>query len=263
MDEVSNTYLDLTHDMFEKFCSVYLTQCINAYNYLPEKSNNKQVLRFFDLSTAQQAILAAPYACILYIHYINRFHSELSNIEKFKLLVNTLISEIDLLDCPSCLIAAHCFRTGVNTPKKIKTLKDNFLKKSSKGHIIIKNSLNAARDIINYRTIAYIEYSSKNNTNISMRPLEAWFLTEDNGLKILSEFIIYDATYEGHVQTVFPDELLRDEIFAHNYAYFISKSLTRSAFKNVQENINLQHSSSKKITSCKKFIYKLEEMFIN
>lgn len=263
LDEVSLSYAEITHSMFEDFCKIYFPGLKNAYNSLPFSLHTKHILRFFDLNSNQQSVLASSYACMLYIHYVLCFKQGISNVKKFEYYIDTLLEELDLLDFVSCLVAVFCFREGKHTPKTIKELKDNFLKKHSKGHMVIKNSLNAARDIINYRSIAYLEIRSQRGLTQGSKPLDAWLLTADKGVKILSELIAYNGLREGELQANPSSEILYDDVVMHNYSYLISNAMIRSASRPTLNSEAKEIIARQKVIKLKKFICRLEESFLS
>jgi len=262
LEEVAPHFALPIYRSFEKFCSMYSLNFSDAYNAIPLMPNKRDILRFFDLSSGQQNILATSYASLLYVHYIHTFFPRFSNQEKFKLYGDHIASSINRFDALGYAIAMLYFTDASNAIAKIKR---NFIKQPENKQKVLKNSLNAAWDISFYRCIAYSEVLSKVQQDFSLRPMECWCLTFDAGIAALSELIFYDeeSTLKGmdSASIALDSEILKyNDDLAHNFELFNYRNHVRRALHQVKDLLGEEHTYGS-LATIKKFINKTEESF--
>lgn len=255
LDEVKHDLLLPTIEQFENFC-VQLGVS-NAYDWIPYdyNKNKKIVSSFFDLHSDQKIGLMTIYNSILNIHYICQKYEDETDQNKFRLYVDSMLANTDVLDALGCTIASYCFVRDCKADL-LKKIKENFLKLRDKRPVILK-SLNAARDVQFIRTLAFREYYSYID---GKTPMDCWCMTADQGLKAFSDFIFYVKLnlLDGCVCIETPDELSMSEDWNNNFSY-----LTEKANQRILLNLAPSSESDReaKIAKVEKSIDRLERYF--
>lgn len=246
LQEIHSDFRTPTRNAFDNFCDQYLGS-VDASDCTRTKLSKKSAPKFPDWDELDKRTLSTLYFSILLMHYIKKEHSEESGCSQFKHFYNTLLSELNIIEGLGGMIAALYFTKDVQADQ-LKKIKNNFLKKSARGEVILKNARNAASDGRFLRCASFLEFNSH-------KTKDYWILTADKGLAALAEIMTY--TNQGETCIKFPDYLNKSKDFSLNINYKLAVQATRLFFNKVNKS-----PSNETLSRAKKSIEKLENYFL-
>jgi len=183
--------LDESHPDFQKKnlegFNIFLEK--NLKNFSNSYDSQKWISFYNEMKN--HPLFLNTHAVLLTAHYIKKYHTSLSAIEKFKKFIDILQENKVLQDGIVTTVALYAFISEKQTKNsnidKISRdlIIDNFFKKGSK---IIKNSRNAAHDITYIRAVSELH---NQESSYKKNKIESWFLTADKGLQALCESISF------------------------------------------------------------------------
>ncbi|WP_323993758.1 hypothetical protein [Aeromonas hydrophila] len=208
------------HMFYEEFCSVHLPNFIDTPNCINVSYSDRiDNYGFADLSVGGKAIIAIPFAALIYIHVAER--SQQKPIDKFKLFVDLLEDKIDCLSATEIEIAKYCFiEPDANAEETItlrKKIRNNFVKTRDDKipatvDEVLKVAFNGANDI----RLLHVS-NSVEQTGLDGIEQDAWIATQDKKLFDFSS-VFHHVNIDGEVgkyvySNVFPE--LEDNYFLH------------------------------------------------
>jgi hypothetical protein len=218
--------LSILIESYEKFLSIYLknyTDAPNATKFTLHEID-RQKNQFSILPEGEKQNLSISYLGILKIWHIQKTCPSLDSKEKFRIYIDYMENTADVIGAIEVEVAKYVFvdrSTIVNEEFNtfIKIMQNNFNKKknSKEYETIVKNCLNAARDIMYYRVIAL-----SSNTILDGKRQDPWLVTADTGLINLAKVIYF-----------IPD----DESDAKYFKYFRNKEQLSSTYWKYCDNL--------------------------
>ncbi len=193
--EADHKWLIEIFESYEKFLAIYAKTYIDTpnstKNFLNETPKEKN--KFQDLPKSEQYINSVAYIGILKIWLIQKKHNDLQDIDKVRLFIEYMENIVDMIGGIEAEVAKYVFFDG-NTIKDAKfrrfwkDIHDNFNKRKNSTNLenILKDRLNAARDIMYYRLTALMS-----NKLLDNKRQDTWLVTADNGLSNLTNSIYF------------------------------------------------------------------------
>lgn len=193
--EVDHKWLVNLVESYEKFLSIYAKSYVDTPNATRNFLNDspKEKNKFRDLPENEQYLNSVAYVGILKIWIIQRTQNILQDIEKYKLYIEYMENTVDMIGGIETEVAKYVFFDG-NNIKDVKfksfwkDIYDNFYKRKNSTNLenILKDCLNAARDIMYYRLTALMSDKLLDN-----KKQDTWLVTADNGLANLTNSIYF------------------------------------------------------------------------
>lgn len=192
LSEVHPKFKKQCFEIFEVFLSIFCPQLIDH----PTATRNSEIeptsfkkLDFHELSIGEQYTHSISYYSLIKIHIIDKVHSDLNGIDKFKIYMDSMCEDIDLLGAVEAEIAKYCFCSkrenySQEFKDKIDDIKSNFLDRNTDPQKHLLNIFNGAQDLrYGHAALKYSEekFYGKNQ--------ETWVATLDSKLYWLSESI--------------------------------------------------------------------------
>lgn len=192
LSEVHPKFKKQCIEVYEVFLSIFCPQMVDH----PTATRNSEggieapkKLKFNELPIGEQYLHSFSYYSLIQVHIIDRKYSDLTGLEKFKIYMDSVCDDIDMLSAVEAEIAKYCFSTkkehySQDFKDRIQDVKDNFLDRHSnpKKHLI--NIFNGVQDLkYGKSALKYSEefFYGKNQ--------ETWIVTLDSKLYWLSESI--------------------------------------------------------------------------
>ncbi|WP_341792943.1 hypothetical protein [Rickettsia endosymbiont of Ceutorhynchus obstrictus] len=259
LSEAAEKYKKVNYKAFEIFLKDYLPKFRNAYDSLPYET----ILSQFHKEQKYEFLLTI-YAGILCIHYIHKFYANLSRLDKFKLLIDTMSHNIGLVDGVVAEVAKYSFFNETLLDNNLQEMVNNFVKKSKFRDIkkakeeTMHNSWNAAHDIHFFRTCAMLE---QNPYKVNPSNIECWHLTNDKGLKYLSHIIQFDKNNPGVIIAIKTGNKILNNYLDACHLYQIETTLYRELL-HTKLNISDKEIIKKSLLKTKDFIQYLENKLL-
>lgn len=180
---------------FESFLSIYAKKFVDTPNAIRDFLLETPTVKngFFDLTEGEKYLCAIPYLSMLKIWLIDTQFKDLKPYDKYCLYLDFMANNIDMIGAIENEVAKFIFCdsseiSDKNFQRVCKTVKENFNKRPNNTNIdrVLKDRLNAARDIAYYRFTAL-----QSNEFSDGKLQDTWLATGDNGLKELSSFIYF------------------------------------------------------------------------
>lgn len=212
--EADHKWLIKIFKSYEKFLAIYAKTYVDTpnstKNFLNETFKEKNT--FQDLPKNEQYINSVAYIGILKIWLIQKKHDDLQDIDKFRLYIDYMENIVDMIGSIEAEVAKYVFFNGSSIKdtkfrKTWKDIHDNFNKRKNSTNLgnILKDRLNAARDITYYRLTALMS-----NKLLDNKRQDTWLVTADNGLSSLTNSIYFvsdiDNSDSKYTTTVRRDE---------------------------------------------------------
>lgn len=191
-------FADMQRDVcasFESFLSIYAKKFIDAPNATRDFLLEEPVVKksFADFTEGEQYLCAIPYLSMLKIWLITAKYTDLKPDEKYSTYLDFMATTINIIGAIENEIAKFVFCNSNDIADKnfqriCKTIRENFNKRPNSSNIdrVLKDRLNAARDIAYYRLTAL-----QSNEFLDGKQQDTWLATGDNGIKELSSFIYF------------------------------------------------------------------------
>lgn len=191
-------FADMQRDIcasFESFLSIYAKKFIDAPNAIRDFLLETPIVKngFVDLTEGEKYLCAIPYLSMLEIWLITTKHNDLKPHEKYSVYLDFMTTMVNTIGAIENEVAKFVFCNSndildKNFQRICKTIKENFNKRPNNDNIdkVLKDRLNAARDIAYYRFTAL-----QSNEFLDGKLQDTWLATGDSGLKELSSFIYF------------------------------------------------------------------------
>ena len=237
LNEMPPELAEQSRKKYEIFCSVHLPGFIDIPNcvYTTYKGK-KENYGYRDLSLDSQAVLAVPFACILYLNLIDN-KSNGRPLDKFKEFLDKIESKVDFLSAAEIEIAKYCFteppadcRETIRVRRKIRNnfLKTNEDKLPKNASEVLSIAYNGACDIHLLHASNVIDQNGIDGVE-----QDTWIATKDKKLVEFSK-IFHHINFDGEVgkyaaSTVHPEHS-KDAFWMLAENEFGGRSLTRRAY---------------------------------
>jgi len=187
---------------YELFCGKHLPGFVDTPNCInSEFKGKKDNYGYEDLSYESKAVLAIPFACLLYLNLIdNKYKGK--PIEKFKSFLDKIEDKVDYLSAAEIEIAKYCFaeppadcRETIELRRKIR---NNFLKTGEEklpqdSSEVLSIAFNGACDIHLLQSANHIDQNG-----IDGIKQDSWIATKDKKLVEFSS-IFHHVNVDGDV----------------------------------------------------------------
>lgn len=237
LDEMPPKLAEQSRKKYEIFCSVHLPRFIDIPNCIHATyKGKKENYGYRDLSLESQAVLAVPFACILYLNLIdNKLNG--SPLDKFKKFLDKIESKVDFLSAAEIEIAKYCFVEPPADCREIiklrRVIRNNFLK-TSEGKLpknvseVLSIAFNGACDLHLLQASNIIDQNGVDGVK-----QDTWVATKDKKLVEFSK-IFHHISFDGEVgkyavSTVHPEHS-KDVFWMLAKDEFCGRSLTRRAY---------------------------------
>lgn len=192
LSEVHPKFKKQCSEIYEVFLSIFCPQMVDhptATRNSQDKIENTKKLKFNELPIGEQYLHSISYYSLIQIHIIDSKYSDLTGLEKFKMYMDSVCDDIDMLSAVEAEVAKYCFSTkkehySQDLKDRIQDIKDNFLDRHSNPKKHLDNIFNGVQDLkYGKSALKYSEefFYGKNQ--------ETWVLTLDSKLYWLSESI--------------------------------------------------------------------------
>lgn len=224
-------------EKYELFFAKHLPGFVDTPNSVDSNYRGKKHdYGFKDLDEGARAVLAIPFACILYLNLIENSFSG-TPIEKFFAYLDCLETEVDVLSVTEIEIAKYCFanppadcRVTIELRKKIRR---NFLK-TGEGKLpssfseVMNVAFNGACDIHLLQSANAIDQNGLDGIE-----QDCWIATQDKKLFDFCSFF-HHVSQDGEVgryaaSTIHPEHL-KDPYWSEAAAEFELRSIRRRAY---------------------------------
>ena len=187
--EISHEYLHTVTNSYEVFLDKYCPSYDDAPNATHDYKNlNSKPTEFLKLDKSEKYLNSISYLGILRIQIEERINQG-SQYDKYNEYLSYMINIADMVGVVESEVAKYVFSDYSQIKdQKFKIfsskIKKNFKKTSSDPKEALKKCLNAARDIMYYRTTA-----DRSNEYIDGKLQDTWLITADDGLCNLTDSI--------------------------------------------------------------------------
>lgn len=242
LNEMPPELAEQSRKKYEIFCSVHLPGFIDIPNcvhttYKGKKGN----YGYRDLSLESQAVLAVPFACILYLNIIDN-KSNGRPLDKFKEFLDKIESKVDILSAAEIEIAKYCFAEPPAESRETiglrKIIRNNFLK-TNEGKLpktaseVLSIAFNGACDIHLLQAANVIDQNGIDGVE-----QDTWIATTDKKLVEFSK-MFHHVNLDGEVgkyavKTVHPEHS-KDVFWVLAENEFSRRSLIRRAYHESRE----------------------------
>lgn len=192
LNEVHPKFRKQSFEVFEVFLSIFCPQLVDH----PAATRNSTIepeairrLEFHDLPIGEQHLHSISFYSLLQIHIIDSKYRSLPGKEKFKIYLDLVCDDIDMISAVEAEVAKYCFCTKSTEYSqefwwRVDDIKKNFLDRNEDPRKRLANIFNGVQDLkYGKSAIAYSEelFCGKNQ--------ETWVVTLDSKLFWLSESI--------------------------------------------------------------------------
>lgn len=192
LNEVHPKFKKQCFEIFEVFLSIFCPQLVghpSATRGSTVEPEETRKLEFQELSVGEQYLHSIAYYSLIQIHVIDSKYRNLSGVEKFKVYLDSVCNDIDIISAVEAEIAKYCFCTkreeySQDLRGRIQDIKDNFLDKNTNPRKRLINIFNGVQDL-KYGKAA-LQYSEQ---AFYGKNQETWVVTLDSKLYWLSESI--------------------------------------------------------------------------
>jgi hypothetical protein len=197
ISEVHQDYLASLMESYEvfleKYCPGYTDTPNATKNY---KNLNDRPSEFVKLEKAEKYFNSVAYLGILRIQIVDRNDSR-DPLLKYESYLSYMIEKADMVGAIESEAAKYVFSDieSITDPKFrvfSSKIRKNFKKGGESSEKLLKNCLNAARDIMYYRATA-----DRSNEYVDGKLQDTWLVTADDGLSNLSESIHFVPNIDG------------------------------------------------------------------
>jgi hypothetical protein len=131
-DEMPPAAAEISRGFYEQFCSSHLPSFSDTPNCIHKIFSGKKLnYGYLDLDPEAQAILAVPFAALLYLNIVDKQFRG-NSVQKFGEFLRRLASDLDMLSAKEIAIAKYCLAeppaSAVETIRLRKLFRANFLK---------------------------------------------------------------------------------------------------------------------------------------
>lgn len=242
LNEMPPELAQQSKEKYELFCAEYLPGFIDTPNCVySEYKGKKENYGYDDLSPEAKAVLAIPFACILYLNLIdNKYKGK--PIDKFKSFLDKLESKVDILSAAEIEIAKYCFaeppsdcRETIDLKKRIR---NNFLK-TSDGKLpkdsseVMSVAFNGACDILLLQSANIIDQNGIDGVK-----QDSWIATKDKKLVDFCNIFHYvnlDGEAGKYAATNVHPEHSKDAYWMLADTDFGIRSITRRSYHEYRE----------------------------
>ncbi len=192
LSEVHPKFKKQCFEIFEVFLSAFCPQLVDH----PTATRNSEIepaelrkVEFHELPIGEQYLHSISYYSLIQIHIIDSKYSELSGADKFRIYLDSVCNDIDVMSAVEAEIAKYCFCSKKDNysqrlKDRIQDIKDNFLDRHTNPNKRLLNVFNGVQDLkYGKAALKYSEelFFGKNQ--------ETWIATLDSKLYWLSESI--------------------------------------------------------------------------
>lgn len=205
--EISHEYLNTVTNSYEVFLDKYCPGYKDAPNATHDYKNlNSKPTEFLKLDKSEKYLNSISYLGILRIQ-IEEHINQGTQYDKYNEYLSYMINVADMVGVVESEVAKYVFSDYSQIKdQKFKIfsskIKKNFKKTSGDSTVTLKKCLNAARDIMYYRTTA-----DRSNEYIDGKLQDTWLVTADEGLCNLTDSIHFlpnmdksDSKYVSYVR---------------------------------------------------------------